>query len=150
MSALAPAACPAAYTEADLDVLARTIWGEARGEGRAGQEAVAAVILNRVRLAEERGGWWWGRSVAEVCRRPWQFSCWNENDPNRAKVEAVTPANQSFACCREVARRALAGELADPTGGATHYHAKSILPPWARRRTPSAVIGRHLFYVNVE
>ena len=70
-----------------IDTLARTIYGEARGEPIRGKEAVAAVVLNRVGRAMERGGWWWGSSVAEVCRRPWQFSCWNADDANRTKIE---------------------------------------------------------------
>ena len=36
--------------ERDVDVLARTIWGEARGEGRAGQIAVGWAIRNRVEM----------------------------------------------------------------------------------------------------
>ena len=35
-------------TEKDRDILARTLWGEARGEGTAGQIAVAWAIKNRV------------------------------------------------------------------------------------------------------
>lgn len=34
--------------ESDIDVLARTIWGEARGEGLGGQIAVGWCIRNRV------------------------------------------------------------------------------------------------------
>ena len=41
-----------------VDVLARTMWGEARGQPKAGLEAVANVILNRVSVARERGGFW--------------------------------------------------------------------------------------------
>jgi spore germination cell wall hydrolase CwlJ-like protein len=32
------------------------------------------------------------------------------------------------------------------TKGATHYHADSITPYWAKGERPSAVIGHHLFY----
>jgi spore germination cell wall hydrolase CwlJ-like protein len=38
----------------------------------------------------------------------------------------------------------------DPTGGATHYHVRGLLPAWAREREPSAEIGNHLFYNDVE
>lgn len=138
------------FTEAELDTLARTLWGEARGEALAGKEAVACVILNRVRRARQRGGWWWGGSVEQVCRRPYQFSCWNQDDPNRPKLETVAPSNRAFRACLEVARRALSGELTDPTRGATHYHTRDVLPPWARGRQPSAAIGGHLFYNDVE
>src|SRR3546814_9887201 len=58
-----------------VDLLARTIWGEARGEPVRGMEAVAAVVMNRV----ARPGWW-GRTVASVCTKAYQFACWNEDD----------------------------------------------------------------------
>ena len=132
------------------DTLARTLYGEARGERVRGKEAVAAVIINRARLAGKRGGHWWGDTIETVCRRPWQFSCWNPSDPNRAKLEAVNPHNRVFASCLRIARRAIGDALADPTGGATHYHAKGCRPPWARGHTPSAEIGNHLFYNDVE
>ena len=47
-------------------------------------------------------------------------------------------------------RRALAGTLKDPTVGATHYHAQGGVAPLARDKTPSADIGNHRFYNNVE
>lgn len=134
-----------------IEVLARTIYGEARGEPVRGKEAVAAVVINRLRHARRLGGrFWWGNDVTAICRRPWQFSCWNEGDPNRAKVEAVTAKNKVFQTCMRIARRAVAGTLEDPTGGATHYHHHDARPPWARRRAPSAEIGNHLFYNDVE
>lgn len=127
-----------------LDVLARTLWGEARGEGQIGMEAVACVILNR---AAKPG--WWGRSVAEVCLKPWQFSCWNADDPNRAKLLTVDASDPAFRLALEVAGRALAGSLADCTAQATHYHARHVLPGWAKGRAPSAMIGRHAFYNDI-
>ena len=134
-----------------VDVLARTIYGEARGESVRGKEAVAAVVMNRVRRAQNRGGaYWWGAGVEAVCRKPWQFSCWNPNDPNREKLDAVNTRDAAFASCLRIARRAVAGSLKDPTDGATHYHARGIKPPWARLRGPCAVIGEHLFYNNIE
>jgi len=39
--------------------------------------------------------------------------------------------------------------LDDPTGGATHYHARGLMPAWARGQDPSAEIGNHLFYNDV-
>ncbi len=136
--------------QCDIDTLARTIYGEARGELVRGKEAVAAVIMNRVRRARKRGGYWWGGDVTGVCTKPWQFSCWNEGDPNRRKIEAVTDANRTFQTCTRIARRALAGTLPDPTKGATHYHARGVSPPWAQKRVPAAEIGGHLFFNDVE
>lgn len=133
-----------------VDILARTLYGEARGELVRGKEAIAAVIMNRVRRARERGGYWWGATTVEVCRKPWQFSCWNDGDPNREKIQTVNRDNRNFASCLRIARRAIGGTYADPTFGATHYHAKNMLPPWARGRKPSAEIGNHKFYNDVE
>ena len=118
----------------EVDILARTIYGEARGETVRGKEAVASVIVNRMRRARARGGYWWGDSIEQVCLKPWQFSCWNENDPNRKKIEAVEPGHRVFDTCLRIARRAVSGSLKDPTGGATHYHTLDANPPWARGR----------------
>lgn len=134
------------YAELAVDVMARTLWGEARGEGTAGMEAVAAVIVNRVDIAQQKGGYWWGADVISVCQKPYQFSCWNRSDPSYRRLQDVTEENAYFATALRVARRALAGTLADPTGGATHYHADYVAPYWARGETPTVTIGRHIFY----
>ena len=151
-----PAACvPAAAASVDnrdpaIDTLARTLWGEARGEPTRGIEAVAAVVINRVARARAKGGFWWGDTVIAVCRKPFQFSCWNADDPNLAKLLAVRAGEAKFDLCLNVARQAVSGQLADPTGGATHYHARSVRPAWAAGRSPTVEIGSHLFYANVE
>jgi N-acetylmuramoyl-L-alanine amidase len=130
------------------DVLARTIWGEARSESVRAMEAVAAVILNRVASARE-GRSWWGSTIIAVCRAPLQFSCWNLSDPNRRLVDQVTEDDRVFPICQRIARRAITGGLADPTGGATHYHALGTAPVWADGHIPCARIGRHVFYNTV-
>jgi len=134
----------------EIVILGRTLYGEARGEPLRGMEAVAAVVTNRVRLARQRGGYWWGDDITRVCLKPWQFSCWNDGDPNRHKIETVKPGNKTFQVCLRVAGRAVTGALEDPTGGATHYHTLATNPPWARGRAPSAEIGGHLFYAGIE
>lgn len=138
------------YNELAVDVLARTIWGEARGEGALGMEAVASVVLNRTAIAQDRGGYWWGNDIISVCQKPYQFSCWNRSDPNYRMLLDVTDKNIHFATCLRIARRAVAGVLQDVTSGATHYHEKSILPSWAKDQVPCAVIGNHIFYKLIE
>ena len=134
--------------EAAVDTLARTLWGEARGEPPAGQRAVAAVVLKRAGHPRVH---WWGSDVAGVCRRPMQFSCWNEDDPNRVKLLALSADNAPFRQCLQVARAAAAGQLgAECAMGATHYHTRSILPKWARGKRPCAEIGNHVFYNDIE
>ncbi|WP_448204186.1 cell wall hydrolase [Azospirillum sp. sgz302134] len=133
-----------------VDTLARTLWGEARGEPVRAMEGVAAVVMNRVRRARERGGWWWGGDVVSVCRKPGQFACWDPDNADRAALLAVTPADPVFAIALRIARRANAGLLPDPTGGATHVHRTGETPDWARDRCACAEIGNRLFYNDVE
>ncbi|OJW21155.1 MAG: hydrolase [Planctomycetales bacterium 71-10] len=124
------------------DVLARTLYGEARGEGRRGMEAVACVVLNRAKQPA-----WWGKDIASVCLKPWQFSCWNQNDPNRPKLLTVDETDQSFRLALLIARQAVAGKLADITDGADHYYDYRIKKPkWAEGREKAALIGHHAFY----
>jgi N-acetylmuramoyl-L-alanine amidase len=135
------------YQDLELDVMARTVWGEARGEGITGMQAVAHVIVNRVIIAQKMGGYWWGNTILQVCQKPYQFSCWNKDDPNRRLVIAVNEESDPlFATAKRTCSRVLLGFLPDITGGADHYHARNILPHWAQGQTPSARIGRHIFY----
>ncbi|QEL18702.1 cell wall hydrolase [Limnoglobus roseus] len=128
------------------DTLARTIWGEARGEGKPGMEDVACCIMNRV--AKPR---WWGSTVEEVCLKPWQFSCWNANDPNLPKLKSVTVADPVFAQAVAIAEKAVAGTLPDRTQGATHYYDRRMprVPPWAVGKTPCFTEGHHLFFNDI-
>lgn len=126
-------------------VLARTIYGEARGEGFEGMQAVAMVIMRRATL-----GGWWGDSVIAVCKKPWQFSAWNANDPNAALIQGKKPGHGDavFDLAYEIAGAALRGDLADNTGGATHYFNPDVVSPsWAQAWTQTVTIGNHVFGV---
>jgi len=98
-------------------------------------------VIERYRRAKEKRAQWDSH---------WEFSCWNETDPNHGKIESVSRDDRNFQSCLRIARRALAGTLKDPTNGATHYHAKNASPPWAKNRKPSAEIGGHKFYNDIE
>lgn len=126
-----------------IDTLARTIWGESRGEGYTGMCAVANVIMNRVKYAK-----WWGHDIIDVCLKPYQFSCWNKNDPNLPKLEAVTDADPLFGQCLKIAMEAANGELKDVTDGATSYYDKRmrIAPVWAAKMVKTVDIGHHAFF----
>lgn len=129
-----------------IDTLARTLWGEARGEPRLGKEAVAAVVLNRVKRGRPDR---FGATVEEVCRKPKQFSCWNPGDPNRALLEHVDRTDAAFAECLEVAQRAVEGTLPDPTDGSDHYHRDDVFPDWSRGKVAARTIGRHRFFNDI-
>lgn len=141
-------AAQAFLSEMEIDVMARTLWGEARSEGPSGMRAVAHVILNRIEIARRHGGkYWWGHDIITVCQRPYQFSCWNPADPNRPKLMAVDDTDIHFATALRIARRAVIGKLGeDITYGADHYHTVDITPFWVKGRKPVTVIGRHKFY----
>lgn len=126
----------------EVDTLARTIWGEARGEGSIGMQAVAAVIHNRLAVSKQKGKFWWGNSIIDICQKPYQFSCWNRDDPNYRKVLNIDKRDKIFAKALDIASTC----MPDPTSGATHYHAAGIYPFWTRYQKPTATIGRHIFY----
>ncbi|MBC9210049.1 cell wall hydrolase [Roseomonas aerophila] len=131
---------------APLEVFALTLWAEAGTRSVRAIEALAAVVMNRVRRAEAGEAARWGRGVAGVCRAPFQYSCWNSRHPRHLLLLAPPAADPALAMCRRIAARALAGLLADPTRGATHHHAEEELPGWAVARTPCAELGGFLFY----
>ena len=114
---------------AALLCLAMTVYGEARGEPLAGQVAVAQVVLNR--MADPR----WPDTVCGVVTQPGQFSFhWQAPREPSAWERAVI-----------VARRALAGDLDDPTGGALYYHRKDLRLAWTAGLN-GLLIGRQIFW----
>ena len=136
----------------DLDVMARTLWGEARGEGLAGMRAVAHVIMNRVTDAR------WPNSIAAVCKQPYQFSCWNVADGTAAGAQSqanelrkVTFRDLFIAMVYPMAVQVAAEfNSVDPTGRANHYLRTDLLwsgqaPTWANPQHITAVIGNHTF-----
>lgn len=132
----------------ELDIFARTLWGEARGESDAGMQGVANVIMNRAHDAKSR----FPKTVAGVCLQPRQFSVWNTTGTanelaNHRATVAVTTANATFVRCIAMAATALAGNLADNTLGAEWYHDTSIAKPasWASL-TKTVQIGHLVFY----
>jgi len=127
--------------DTDTEIMAKTIYGEARGEGISGMEAIANVIMNRVKKP-----CWWGKNIQDVCLKPMQFSCWNTNDPNRSKLSKDLSDDPVFDVCKRIAVRAIRGLLPDRTKGSTHYHTLSVHPRWASALVPNVQIGHHLFY----
>lgn len=137
-------------TERDRDVLARTLWGESRGEGIAGMIAVAWSIRNRVNDGKERS--WWGEGYTGVCQKAWQFSCWNKNDLNYPFLSGARAIPfRELAQCRIAADQVIDGKVADPTGGATHYYATTMpkSPPWTVGAKQTLRLGHHIFFRNV-
>lgn len=128
----------------DVDVLARTIFGEARGETVSGMEAVASVVMNRLAFPAAAGVTGGEIRLSTFVKVPDSFPV----------GIATTPIiNHSFGCgkrhrfavCKRIAQRAVSGMLGDNTNGATHYHTRNVRPRWSVGKIPCAEIGAHFF-----
>jgi N-acetylmuramoyl-L-alanine amidase len=123
--------------------MAQTIWAEARGEPLAGQYAVAHVMRNRA-LHDTK-------SPATICTAPYQFSCWNADDPNLPHLHTLNIQDAAFCAALQISVEVLTGQHADPTHGARHYHTTTMTPRprWARGHTPCYTVGHHVFYNDI-
>ncbi len=128
---------------AEVDLIARTVYGEARGERSiVSLEAIAHVILNR---AHNKAGKW-PTSIKKVILQKNQFSCWNKSDPNYEVIKNVSLNDPDFRKSYLATLRALKG--ADFTKGANHYHTVNVTPKWATYKgmVRLAQIHKHIFY----
>jgi N-acetylmuramoyl-L-alanine amidase len=112
----------------DVYLLARVVYGEARGEPYAGKVAVAAVVLNRVASAK------FPNTIAGVVYQPGAFDCVSDGQINLAPdAEAI-----------RAARDAMNGW--DPSGGAIYYYnPNTATSSWIWSRPIIAVLGGHNF-----
>lgn len=134
----------------DAQLLALTIYGEARGESAEGKIAVGSVVLERVRRQT-----WYGKTVQEVCLKPWQFSCFNEADPNRGKLiniaekwDEAMAMDASLNDCYGISSGLLDGSIA-PNVKATHYKTIRCNAEWAERMHRVTTIGNHEYFEEV-
>ncbi|MEK9671845.1 MAG: cell wall hydrolase [Rhodospirillaceae bacterium] len=127
----------------ELKCLALNIYWEARSEPVAGQFAVAAITMNRVRHQNfpnticgvvRQGGW--------KQRHRCQFSWWCDGKTD-TPFELV-----SWFQAQDIAHLVLSGAVPDPTRGALWYHAEYVSPAWQEAMVPTVKIGRHVFYSN--
>lgn len=130
----------------NIEIMARTIYGEARGEylkktgGIDSLIAVGNVIMNRHLKSKE--------SIEKVCLKPKQFSCWNKNDPNKKIIESVDMKDEIYKICYETAIKIITGKTEDITKGANHYYSKFMktAPFWAAGKNPTVTIANHIFF----
>ncbi len=112
----------------DVDLVARLINGEARGEPYEGQVAVGAVILNRTRDPR------FPSTIAGVIYQPGAFTAIVDGQINAELKESSTRA----------ARDALNGW--DPSGGAVfYYNPAKTTNKWIWSRPLIKIIGKHRF-----
>ena len=108
-------------TPEQRDAIVKTIYGEARGEPEKGMRAVAHVIKNRT--ADVR----WSDDPEAVVKQKLQFSSWNSNDPNYAKIQALKPNNTFYQTIGHIVDDVWNGET-DFTNGAVYYYAPAGMP----------------------
>lgn len=112
----------------DLNLLARIINGEARGESYTGQVAVGAVVMNRVRSSS------FPNTISGVIYQPGAFTAVSDGQINKPVVQT----------CVNAARDAMNGW--DPSGGALYYYNPAIATSsWIWSRPVVARIGNHVF-----
>ncbi len=115
-------------SQSDLDLLARCVYGESRGEPYNGQVAVAAVVLNRVRSSK------FPNTIYGVIYQRNAFTAVNDGQIN------LTPNQTAY----NAARDALSG--VDPTGGCLYYYnPATATSSWIWTLTVHIKIGRHNF-----
>lgn len=124
----------------DLDCLTTAVYYEARGEGQAGMQAVAQVVLNRARH---------GAFPQTVCgvvyqgagrRTGCQFSFVCNGAINGRREGGA------WERARRVAIGALSGQVYAPVGNATHFHTTAVNPRWSGSLVRVTQVGSHIFY----
>ena len=118
------------YSNSDVQLLARLIHAEARGEPYKGQVAVGAVVLNRVKSSS------FPNTISAVIYQPYAFTCVNDGQinlsPNSTAVNAAKDAMNGW----------------DPTYGCIYYYNPKIATSsWIFSRPTVVTIGRHVFAV---
>lgn len=140
-----PAAAPfrlagALETSRELECLTQAVYFEARGEGAAGQAAVAQVVLNRVRSPAFPktvcGVVFQGAARNQGCQ--FSFAC---DGSMRQRKDRI-----AWNRAERVAARALSGGVASSVGNATHFHTINVQPHWGPHLLKVAQVGLHVFY----
>lgn len=110
------------------------------GDDARGEEAVAQVVLNRVRHPAFPktvcGVVFQGQERRSGCQ--FTFTC--------DGALARTPSTAAWERAREIARAALAGKVFKPVGYATHYHTDWVVPYWSGSLDKITAVGTHLFF----
>jgi len=134
----------------ESEIMFLTIIGEARGEPIEGQVAVANVIMNRSKIRKQY--------IKDVCLADRQFSCWNQNDPNRRILDILADEMMKgeynydkYKQIQWVVDGILSNKLKDNTKGRDYYMTNSLFnsdskPSWSKApKTTPIKIGSHIF-----
>lgn len=131
----------------DREIAIFTIACEASSASEFERGCVAAAMVNRVKSGR------FGKSLAAVCLKRFQFSEWNDDAADNANLErvALLPNGDPVIASCTVALASAMSDWPDPTHGATHYHDKSISPPaWTVGAHLTLETDKFCFYANVK
>ncbi|HEY2034189.1 MAG TPA: cell wall hydrolase [Rhizomicrobium sp.] len=122
--------------------LADAMYYEARGEGRAGQMAIAEVIYNRMRA---------GYYPRTICSVVFEGSKLHTGCQFSFTCGGIMEQPKSSAVWRRTQRLALQivtgiVQLGSTTGGALSFHAEDVQPGWSGTMERTTQIGHHIFY----
>ena len=128
--------------------MAEAVYFEARDQNFLGQIAVAVVIHNRTKDNRwpsticgvvKEGLYWRGNPVKYKC----QFSYWCDGRPERPTEK------EAWAKALDISKQVLENRISiESLQGATHYHATTVRPFWAKKLEPRGQIGDHKFYAK--
>lgn len=110
----------------DLDVMARTIDGEAGNQPVEAKVAVAWSVRNRMSYRHP----WWGSQVGAICQMRHQYQCWQDGTKNCARIKALDVDSAEYQDSLTIARGVMAGDIPDPTGGSTTYKEAGTPAMW--------------------
>jgi spore germination cell wall hydrolase CwlJ-like protein len=129
--------------DADHEICARTIAGEADDQPQSGQSAVAHVLVNRLRTGR------WGGTFVSVCLWPLQFDCW-VNRVDCERILGIARTDSRLLLYAHMVDEAL-GE-SDQTRGSLYYKLTNAPWPndWGPVVRPTLTIGVQSFYVLEE
>lgn len=130
--------CMMAMLDINLLHLAKTIYGEARGESIETMFAVGWVIRNRLQVRRH------GNTYKDVVLQPKQFSCWNEGDPNYKVMEGMLEGKLWEVCISVAMIVMRSAEKHNPVPNVRHYYDKSLdsnPPYWAEEGEYMSIYG---------
>lgn len=147
-------------SDADKLRLARTLYGEGRGETNPdGLAAIMHVLRNRFatnRVGSQDGVPFmtpWGNTIDELTNEN-EFSTWKRGQAGTAErnnynaMMAFGPGHPDWQKYMDLIEGVWSGAIPDPTGGAMSYYSTGIRPPpWATQLAPygDITIGNHRF-----
>ena len=146
------------YTLSDIQLTGLLADAEARGEPLEGQKAIIAVVKNRV--ASKRHEFYdsdildagYNLYYAVILKNMlingnyiYQFSCFNEHDPNRARM--IDMIKNHMYPLEDWAAEVISSEGPDPTDGSLFYYNPTVCTPsWNMSLlVETCIIGRHRF-----